>query len=227
MKTVLITGSSKGLGKSLALMFARNKYAVIIHGRDEPALRELYDLILKNEVNCDIIVGDLNSQKTLDSLRDVAVRRKIDVLINNAAIHVHKPFGDMTEKEMRRIIEINLIVPAQLTMKIYPIMRERKSGIIININSMAATVANELEAAYCASKHGLRGFARSFRYEATRHGVRVVSVYLGAMRTGMTSYRSDWDRLISPDEAATIITNICKDYKTVTIDEIDLRRGWQ
>lgn len=223
-KTVLITGSSKGLGHSLALVFAHNKYNLIIHGRDEPALAELYDLILKNEVNCDIIVGDLSSQKTLDSLRDVAVRRELDVLINNAAIHVHKPFGEMSEKEMRRIIEVNLIVPVQLTMKIYPLMRAKKSGIIININSMAATVANELEAAYVASKHGLRGFARSLRYEATRHGVRVVSVYLGAMRTGITSYRTDWERLIAPDEAAAVIVGICKDYKSLTIDEIDLRR---
>ncbi len=224
MKTVLITGSSKGLGRSLALMFARNKYNVIIHGRDEPALAEVEGLVLENDLNCRAILGDLSSQKTLDKLYEIAAENELDVLINNAAMHVHKPLGEMSEKEMRRIIEINLIVPVQLTMKIYPLMRAKKSGIIININSMAATVANELEAAYVASKHGLRGFARSLRYEATRHGVRVVSVYLGAMRTGMTSYRIDWDRLISPDEAAGVIANICKEYKSLTIDEIDLRR---
>lgn len=224
MKTVLITGSSKGLGKSLALMFARCSHNVVIHGRDRPAIEDVEEEVRKNKVNCEAVIGDLNAQKTLDNLYEVAFARKIDVLINNAAIHVHKPFGEMSEKEMRRIIEINLIVPAQLTMKIYPIMKERKSGIIININSMAATVANELEAAYVASKHGLRGFARSFRYEATRHGVRVVSVYLGAMRTGMTSYRTDWERLIDPDDVAAIIFNLVQDYKTVKVDEIDLRR---
>lgn len=224
MKTALITGSSKGLGRSLAIMFAHNKYNVIIHGRDEPALAEVEELVLGNNVNCDAILGDLSSQKTLDSLWEMAADRELDVLINNAAIHAHLPFGEMSEKEMRRIIEVNLIVPVQLTMKIYPLMRAKKSGIIININSMAATVANELEAAYVASKHGLRGFARSLRYEATRHGVRVVSVYLGAMQTGMTSYRTDWERLIAPEEVAVVIANICKDYKSLTIDEIDLRR---
>jgi len=224
MKTVLITGSSKGLGRSLAVAFARNKYNVIIHGRHEPDLAEVEGKILETHMDCRTILGDLSSQKTLEKLYEIAVERKLDVLINNAGIHAHKPFGEMTEKEMRRIIEINLIVPMQLIMKIYPLMRQRKSGIVININSMAATVANELEAAYVASKHGLRGFARSLRYEATRHGVRMVSVYLGAMRTAMTSYRTDWERLISPDEAATVIVNICKDYKSLTIDEIDLRR---
>ncbi len=224
MKTVLITGSSKGLGRSLALIFARNKYSVIIHGRDEPALKEVEQGVGEWFVKCEVVIGDLSSQKTLDNLWEVAADNEIDVLINNAAIHAHKPFGEMSEKEMRRIIEINLIVPIELTMKLYPLMRQRKSGVIININSMAATVANELEAAYVASKHGLRGFARSLRYEATRHGVRIVSVYLGAMRTGMTSYRTDWDRLIAPDDAAAIIFNISQDYKSVQIDEIDLRR---
>jgi len=224
MKTALITGSSKGLGRSLAVAFARNKYNVIIHGRDEPDLAEVERQVLETSVDCRAVLGDLRSQKTLDKLYEIVAETKLDVLINNAAIHAHKPLGEMSEKEMRHIIEINLIVPVLLTMKIYPLMRQRKSGIIIYINSMAATVAHELEAAYVASKHGLRGFARSLRYEATRHSVRMVSVYLGAMRTGMTSYRTDWERLIAPDEAAAVIVNICKDYKSLKIDEIDLRR---
>jgi len=224
MKTALITGSSKGLGRSLASVFARNKYNVILHGRDRPSMEEVAEEVLKTGVTCDVVLGDLSSEKTIENLHEMATGRKLDILINNAAMYTHKPFGEMTAKEMQRIIEVNLIAPALLTMKIYPIMKERKSGIIININSMAATVANEMEAAYCASKHGLRGFARSFRYEAARNGVRMITVYLGAMRTAMTAYREDHERLIEPEEAAGIIFNLCKDYKSLKIDEIDLRR---
>lgn len=225
MKTVLITGSSKGLGRNLAFIFSKNKYNVIIHGRDRPNMAEAAEEVLKNGVVCDAVLGDLNSQKTIDNLYEVASNRKLDILINNAAMYVHKPFAEMSAKELRRIIEVNLIAPALLTMKIYPIMKEKKSGIIINISSLAATVANELEAAYCASKHGLRGFTRSFRYEATRHGVRTVSVYLGAMRTSMTAYREDFVDLIDPYEAAGVIFKICKDYDSLKIDEINLRRN--
>lgn len=224
MKTVLITGSSKGLGRSLALVFARNKYNIILHGRNRPNMAEVAGEVLKTGVVCDAVLGDLSSQKTLDNLYEVAAKRKLDILINNAAMYAHMPFGEMKASELGRIIEVNLIVPAQLIMKIYPLMKERKSGIIININSVAATVANELEAAYCASKHGLRGFTRSFRYEAARHGVRTVSVYLGAMRTAMTAYREDHARLIEPGEAAAVIFATCKDYQSLKVDEIDLRR---
>lgn len=223
-KTVLITGSSKGLGRNLAYIFAQNKYNIILHGRDQPNMAEVADEVLKRGVVCDAVLGDLSSQKTIDNLYEVASKREINILINNAGMYAHKPFGEMSAKELKRIIEVNLIAPALLTMRIYPMMKRRKSGTIINISSMAATVANELEAAYCASKHGLRGFTRSLRYEATRHGVRVMSIYLGAMRTAMTAYREDHAQLIDPFEAAREIYSACKDYESMIIEEIGLRR---
>jgi len=223
-KTVLITGSSKGLGRNLASIFSQNKYNVILHGRDQPNMAEVADEVLKRGVVCDAVLGDLSSEKTIDNLYELAKKRELDILINNAGMYVHKPFTEMSTKELQRIIEVNLIAPALLTMRIYPIMKERKSGTIINISSMAATVANELEAAYCASKHGLRGFTRSFQYEAKRHGVRMMSIYLGAMRTAMTAYREDHAQLIDPFEAAREIFSSCKDYESLVIDEIGMRR---
>jgi len=223
-KTVLITGSSKGLGRNLASIFAQNKYNIILHGRDQPNMAEVADEVLKRGVVCDAVLGDLSSDKTIDNLYEVAKKRELDILINNAGMYVHKPFSEMSAKELQRIIEVNLIAPALLTMRIYPIMKERKSGTIINISSMAATVANELEAAYCASKHGLRGFTRSFQYEAKRYGVRMISVYLGAMRTAMTAYREDHAQLIDPYEVAIKIFNACKEYDSLTIEELSIRR---
>lgn len=223
-KTVLITGSSKGLGRSLAFNFAANNYNIILHGRDQPAMAEVADEILKKRVVCDAVLGDLSSQKTIDNLYDVAAKRNLDILINNAGMYAHKPFSEMSTKELRRIIEVNLLAPAQLIMKIYPMMKERGSGTIINISSMAATVANEQEVAYCASKHGLRGFTRSFRYEATRHGVRMISISLGAMRTAMTAYREDHAQLIDPFEVAIKIFNACKEYDSLNVEELILRR---
>jgi 3-oxoacyl-[acyl-carrier protein] reductase len=223
-KTVLITGSSKGLGRSLAFNFAANKYNIILHGRNQPAMAEVADEVLSKGVVCDAVLGDLSSEKTIHNLYEVAVKRDLDILINNAGIYAHKPFTEMSAKELRRIIEVNLIAPALLTMRIYPMMKRRKSGTIINISSMAATVANELEAAYCASKHGLRGFTRSFRYEATRHGVRMISISLGAMRTSMTAYREDHAQLIDPFEVAVKVFNACKESESLTVEELSLRR---
>ncbi len=223
-KTVLITGSSKGLGRSLAFNFAANNYNVILDGRDQPAMAEVADEVLKKGVVCDAVLGDLGAEKTINNLYEVAKKRDLNILINNAAMYLHKPFSEMSAKELRRIIEVNLIVPALLTMKIYPIMKEKKAGTIINISSMAATVANELEAAYCASKHGLRGFSRSFAYEASRNGVRMMSISLGAMRTSMTAYREDHAELIDPFEVAIKIFNACKEYDSLNVEELSIRR---
>jgi 3-oxoacyl-[acyl-carrier protein] reductase len=223
-KTVLITGSSKGLGRSLALAFAANKFNIILHGRDEHALEYAKKRVLENNVDCDVIIGDISSKETINELFKAAEKRSLDILINNAGIYAHKPFQNMNPEELKRIIDVNLIAPVQLIMKIYPIFQIKKSGVIININSVAGKNPNEMEAAYCASKHGLAGFSRSFQFEANENRVRLISVYLGAMNTSMTADRIDHQKLIQTDEAADLILKICMDYQSLKINEIDLSR---
>jgi 3-oxoacyl-[acyl-carrier protein] reductase len=223
-KTVLITGSSKGLGRSLALVFAENKFNIILHGRDEQGLEYVKKRVLENNVDCDVIRGDITSEETIHKLFKAAEKRSLDILINNAGTYMRKPFQNMNAEEFNRIIDVNLIAPVQLIMKIYPIFIKKKSGVIININSVAGKNPNEMEAVYCASKHGLLGFSRSFQFEANRNHVRLISVYLGAMNTSMTENRIDHQKLIQPDEAADLIFRLCRDYQTLRINEIDLGR---
>ena len=223
-KTVLITGSSKGLGKSLALTFAKNKCNIILHGRDERGLKQVEEGVLENNVSCNVVRGDITSEETIDRLYETAVRRNIDILINNAGIYVNRPFKDMNPAEFRKVIEVNLIAPVVLTKRIFPIFQSKSSGIIININSIAGKNASDGETAYCASKHGLRGFTSSLQFEAIRYGVRVIDVYLGAMNTGMVKGRKDPEKCIETSEAANLIYGLCKDYPSMRIGEIHLYR---
>lgn len=223
-KTVLITGSSKGLGRSLAFVFAENKFNIILHGRDEQGLEDVKKRVLENNVDCDVIKGDITSEKTINRLFNAANKKNLDVLINNAGIYICKSFQNMSPEEFKRIIAVNLVAPVQLIMRIYPIFLKKKSGVIININSVAGKNPNEMEAAYCASKYGLRGFTRSFQLEATKNHVQLFSVYLGAMNTAMTKDRIDHQKLIQTDEAADLIFKICRDYQSLKINEIDLGR---
>ncbi len=223
-KTVLITGSSKGLGKTMALVFAHNKYNVILHGRNEQRLEKAKRSVLANGVECDVVRGDITDEATIDSLYNAAQRRNIDVLINNAGTYVNKSFEKMEIDEFRRLIEINLISPVVLTKRIFPIFKKKSKGLIIYINSFAGKIPSDGECAYCASKHGLRGFTGSLQFDATRNNIRLIDVYLGAMKTDMTKHRTNSENFIETSDVADLILQLSKNYSSMRINEIDLGR---
>ena len=225
MSRILITGSSKGLGESLAQIFAENKYDVILHGRDEESLAHVKSKVLNHNVDCDVVVGDLVEKDTIRKIQIISEKKGIDVLINNAGIYLNKPFLETSMEEFRKVIETNFMAVVSLTYALFPIMQSKGSGLIININSLAGKNGSDGEAAYCASKHALRGFSSSLQFDATKYGIRIIDVYLGAMQTRMTEKRENHDRLIKPDQASEMIINICENYDSLRATEIDLMRA--
>ena len=224
MSRILITGSSKGLGASLALIFAKNKYDVILHGRDEGSLKKIESEILAHNVECDIIIGDIINSDTINDIKSVSEEKGIDILINNAGIYLNKPFLETSMDQFRQVIETNFMSAVSLSHAIFPIMKSKKSGLIININSLAGKTGSMGESAYCASKHALRGFSSSLQFDATKYGIRIIDVFLGAMQTDMTNSRKDRGKFISANDVADSIFDLCKNYKTMRITEIDYNR---
>lgn len=223
-KTVLITGASKGLGEQLAKIFAKNNYNIIIHGRDIKRLETLQESILKEGVECSIAVGDLKNIKTIYSLAETAEAKNIDILINNAAVYLKKSLTETLLEDYRNIIEANLLAPIFLIKQLFQFFERKGEGAIININSFAGKNGGDGESAYCASKHGLRGFTNSIQYDAVRAGIRIIDVYLGAMNTDMVNGRKDKEKCISTSEAADFIFKLCSEYKSMRVNEIDLAR---
>jgi len=220
-KTVLITGSSKGLGKSLALTFARNNYNVIIHGRNRKRLEEVEQGVKEWNVECDVVIGEISWPKTIDALADIALEKRIEVLINNAGTYSKKPIAEVSDTEIRNVIETNLIAPMLLIKRISWMFKSEWGGMIINVNSIAGKEPSFIEPIYCASKHGLRGFTSSLQWNKN---VRVIDVYLGAMKTDMTSGREDFNNLIEPDEVASLIFALAENYNSLKIKEINIGR---
>lgn len=220
-KTVLITGSSKGLGRSLALTFARNSYNVIIHGRNRKRLDEVEQGVKEWNVECDVIAGEISWVKTIDELAEIAWEKRIDVLINNAGTYSKTPIAEVGDTEIRGVIETNLIAPMLLIKRMSWMFKLEWGGVIININSMAGKEPNFIEPVYCASKHGLRGFTSSLQWNKN---VRVIDVYPGAMKTDMTSGREDFKNLIEPDEVASLIFALAENYNSLKIKEVTLGR---
>ena len=178
-KTVLITGASRGLGRSLSLAIAKAGHNVVIHGRDENRLNALKKEIANHNVDCRMVIGDLADERTIHELTDCANRNNVDILINNAGVYLQKSVSEMSTSEFRRIIEVNLIVPVILTKSIFELFKKRNAGLIVNINSLSGKNFSDLEAAYSAGKHGLRGFMGSFQFEALRSNVPIMNIYSG------------------------------------------------
>ena len=225
MSRILITGSSRGLGRSIALVFAKNNSNVILHGRNKDSLQDVKSSIMAYDVDCDVVSGDLVASDTVNRLLLISKEKEgIDILINNAGIYLNKPFLETSMEEFRKVIETNFMSVVSLTAKLFPIMKSKGSGLIININSLAGKAGSMGESAYCASKHALRGFSSSLQFDATKYGIRIVDVYIGAMRTEMAVGRIDRSKFISTDDAAKSIFDLSKNYKTMRITEMNINR---
>ena len=223
-KTVLVTGSSKGLGKELALIFSKNKYNVILHGRDINRLIEVKKEVLKNGVDCCFVAGDLTRESTIDNLSYCAKRFGIDILINNAGSYSNKTVSATDPKELRNLFEVNVIAPILLTKQVFGLLKKKGSGLIININSFAGKNPSEGEAVYSATKYALHGFSSSFRYEALNSNVVISDFFLGAMDTDITTIRQDREKLMKTKEVAEVIYSAAKDYLTLRLSEMDILR---
>jgi len=190
--TVLITGSSKGLGKELALVFANNGHDIILHGRNVHSLETIKETISEIGVGCHISYGDLRSNKTVDKLYRLAKENDISILINNAGTNaklqddrcdVKLHLNEISDEQIEDVLLTNLVMLIKLSKRIYTLFLDKGNGTIVNINSLSGLYFQELKSIYCASKWGLRGFTNTFRLEAEKHNIRVLDIYPGRIRT--------------------------------------------
>ena len=196
-----------------------------IRNRNSLRWKRVFDWLKRDKGAIQIVKGDIRKQETISKLYHMVQDfGGVDILINNAGVYHKGSFQDTHIEEYKEVIDINLIAPIVLTKTLWTELIVSK-GIVVNINSMAGKKGSKDEFLYCASKHGLKGFSEALQYEATKEGVRVIDLCLGAMKTDMTKkHRADWDDLIDPEEAANLVYSICKKHKTLRVTEIDVSR---
>jgi len=225
MSTIIITGASRGLGKELALLFAEKGWDLILAARDHSKLTVLKNQIIREfDVKCTIIAGDIVNKETINEIAKSVPNNKVDVLINNAGRYLKKPFTDTDICDIEDVLNINLIAPIKLTHVILPIMQKNKTGVIVNINSIASESASVDELAYCVSKFGLRGFSESLQFEATKSSVRVIDISLGAMNTNMIDGRKDPQKCIQPLDVAKFIYSSIHENSSMRMNKVFLNR---
>lgn len=221
MATVIITGASGGLGKELARTFAEARYDLILQRRSTVQSLDYPEEIRK--VRVDWVWGNLRLFTPLNEIVEVAEQRGATVLINNAAVHLNKSFDEMTDCDIKEVVETNLISPMILTRKLWAMLK-KNNGLVININSLAGKEGGKGETAYCASKHGLAGFSKALQFDGTKDDVRVINVYIGKMNTKMTAGQVNQEKYIDSAEVANIILYLCQDFRSSRITDITIER---
>ncbi|MBM3233416.1 MAG: SDR family oxidoreductase [Candidatus Liptonbacteria bacterium] len=227
--TVLITGSSKGLGRALALKFSKNNYSLILHGRNKGDLESVKKEVCKSGVECIVLAGDLKENKTIVRLAELVEQKEIDILINNAAIMSKALVEKIEDSEVDEVINSNLMSVIKLTKRIYSYFLTKKSGMIIQINSTGGLDTSIEHGVYAASKYGLKGFTDALRIEARPRGIRVLGVYPGGMRTtfhNRVGGKKDSDKAMDVEEVAEIIFNLVG-YDSVHVKDIVLERMYR
>lgn len=176
MKNIIITGASDGLGKSIARELKDEN--LILISRNEEKLKAL-----ATELNCKYSVCDLKDYKSIESI--VKEIGDVDILINNAGIWLAGDLEENTFDQISDCIDVNTKAPIYMTKAVLPIMRSKKSGLIINVCSQSSFDNDDFSTVYNASKWAMRGFNRSIQRVLSKENIKVTGFYPGFMQTDL------------------------------------------
>lgn len=190
-KTIVLTGSSSGIGEQAALQLARRGARLCLVARREDELRRVQEAIVREGGQVWIYPTDLADPVALDACADrlLADHARIDVLVNNAARSIRRPIAEALDRmhDYERTMQINYFGAVRLTLRLLPRFLEQGSGQVVNISSMSTQIPIPLFSAYLASKSALESFSRSLAAELGDHGIAVSVVYFPMVRTPMSS----------------------------------------
>lgn len=192
-QVALITGSARGIGKEIALSFAKEGARVIISDINTDAAQETAKEFVASGLKADAYgcnVADMSSvQEMVDKILDNHSR--IDILVNNAGITKDNLFLRMSEEEWDAVLNVNLSGAFKCTKAVIKSMTKARRGKIINIASIVGVIGNAGQANYSASKAGLIGMTKSLAREFASRGITANAVAPGFIRTAMTDQLSD------------------------------------
>jgi 3-oxoacyl-[acyl-carrier protein] reductase len=239
-KTVLVTGSSRGIGKAIAVKFAKKGYDVIINcAHNEEVLLKTKSEIEGYQVSCHAFLGDMGDYDTAKELflQIKKLYGSIDVLVNNAGISYVGLFTDMTPDDWNRIITTNLTSIYNCCSLAIPDMVRKQYGKIINISSVWGNVGASCEVAYSASKGGMNALTKALAKELAPSHIQVNAVACGAIDTEMNHFLEDAElmslieeipanRLGRAEEVADLVYHLAYKNEYLTGQIIGLDGGW-
>lgn len=234
IKTVIVTGSSRGIGKAIAYAFAKEGHNIVLNGRKEISEEQISELSgFGGEVFA--CAGDISDPEFATKLIKDTKKKfgSVDVLVNNAGITRDNLLLRMTEEEFDQTIDINLKGTFYTTKAASRFMLKQKSGSIINLASVVGQTGNAGQANYAASKAGIIGFTKSVARELAPRGITVNAIAPGFVESDMTDVLADTvkdtimtqiplQRLGQPEEVAEAALFLSKqNYITGQVINVD------
>lgn len=233
MKTVLVTGASRGIGNAIAQEFKKNNFSVIGTATSESGVEAL------TEQNIKAYVLDLNSRDSINEFWDKLESdgHQISVLINNAGITRDNIVLRMSDEEWSDIMNVHLYGTFQLSKRALKMMLKEKYGRIINISSASASIGNRGQSNYAAAKAGVEAFTKSLAKEVGKRDITINAVAPGFISTDMTEQNDGVNseylikeipmgRFGEPKEVANLVSFLCSEQASyITGQTIHINGG--
>jgi 3-oxoacyl-[acyl-carrier protein] reductase len=235
---VVVTGASRGIGRAVAVRFARDGAAVIVNYRgSEAAAQETVQAVTDVGGQATLVQGDVSNRDDAERLIEAAVTEygRIDVLVNNAGITRDQLLMRMTDDDWDAVLDTNLKGAFHTTRAALRPMLRKRSGRIINISSVVGLIGNAGQANYAAAKAGLIGFTKSTAREVASRSITVNAVAPGYIATEMTDAIAEMmkakildqvpmGRLGTPEDVAAVVAFLASPaaaYMTGTVLNVD------
>ncbi len=188
-KVALITGSSRGIGKQIAIKLAKNGYNIVVNyvNKNEEVEKTIEEL---KQFGVEILEaqGDISNYEQSEKIVNSTIEKfgQIDVLVNNAGITKDMLIMRMKKEDFTKVIDVNLVGTFNITKNVIPHMMKKRTGRIINISSVVGISGNAGQCNYAASKAGIIGFTKSLAKELASRNILVNAVAPGFIETNMT-----------------------------------------
>lgn len=229
-KVAIVTGASRGIGKAISLVLAKEAATVVIAARAIDKMNETARLVTAAGGKAQIIPTELTDENSIKNLVKATGERfgRLDILINNAGITHSAKLQETLTEDYDRCMSINARAPFILCREALPLLKKAESAYIIDIASVVGVKAYALQSAYTASKHALRGMTMALAEELKGSNIRVHLLCPGGVDTELvTKVRPDIKQqdLMQPEEIAELVLYLVTHKGNAVIDELHIRRA--
>jgi len=225
-KVAVVTGASRGIGRSIAESFAREGAKVVISARQKETLEAVRAGMKSNGADVLSVVAAVADEDDVINLFKSAVKAydKVDILVNNAGFGMFKPVAEMKTSDYDTLFDVNMRGTFIATREVLPHMMKQNDGVIINIASLASKNAVENGAVYAATKWAMLGFAKSLMLEVRKYNIRVNTICPGSVDTDFGfGHHPNRDKILKPEDVADAALLAATAPVRAMISEIDLR----